>query len=178
MGKGLAGELLELVAEEAEGAKAGADLLGVVGEGCHGHEAIHLELRQGEDLGKEGFEGVGGKAVLGSFARSIDLKENSRGLFGASGGDLLGELEGVNGVDEGEVANGFGYFFPLEGADEVPLDVGGQLGLFFERLSKAVFPEVAVPIIVELLNLFNRPLLGDSDDGDPLKLDHRISFFR
>ncbi len=164
------GEVLEveLVAEVAQGAEAGADAVGVGSERGHGHEALDGDAREGAEGGDVLAAGVGGEALLGGLGGGVDLKEDGGGevLGVAAGGDVGGELGGVDGVYESETADCFGDFVGLEVADEVPVDVGRELGDFIEGGGDAAFGEGAVAGVVGFEDGLGAGVFGDGDEGN------------
>jgi hypothetical protein len=171
-GKGDAGLDLELVAEFSEGGEAGAGDFGIGIEGGDGHEAVDVESFQGEEVVDLFAELGRGEAVFGGFSSHIDFEVDvgEAAEFTGDAVGLPGEFEGIDAVEGIKEGEGFADFVFLEVADEVPFEVGGEEGDFFDGFLNAIFAEEGVSGVDGFLDDFGGPGLGNDHEIDVIGL--------
>ena len=108
------------------------------------------------------------ESVFGRFLGEVDLEVDLRveAEFGGDAVDGGGELEGVDGVNDGEVGEGFTDFVALEVANEMPMNVVGEERDFFESFLLSGFAEVAAASGVGGAVISGGPGFGDCKELD------------
>ena len=80
--------------------------------------------------------------------------------------DVAGDVEGVDALDEFDVGEDFADFVALEGADEMPAEVGGEEGGFGEDFLDAVFAEEGLAGVDGFLDGFDGEGFRDGHEFD------------
>lgn len=160
----------QVVEEGADAAEFGADEGVVVDEGCHAHDAADAQVGVGgeEVGGDEGGGFVGCEALFGVFAGDVELDEDVLDFVDAGGAAFDFGDESLVGyaVYECGVRDDHFDFVGLEVADEVPPDVGGELGGFGDEFLRSAFAKVAFAGGVGLADGFGGVEFGDADESD------------
>ena len=172
---------LDFLEDLARPSEAGADAVGVFGEGGHGHQPDEPQIGHGVELFGQVNGGADGTAVFLGFAGAVDLQEDI-GVDAEFMGlcvDFLGQTQRVDGLDSVADFQRLADLVALQVADHVPVDLVGDRGIFgvvghvvgdfvgnlFEMLGP-VFTEVAQTCFKDLFNGLGRGGLGDHDELD------------
>ena len=139
--------------------------LGIADDGGHGHKAADLQVPVLPEPVKERDELLGKEAELALLPRHVHLQEslNRNALFPGLEVDRVGELDGVDGVDQDGLSQDALHLVGLQVPDQVPADILRQLRLLSQHLLDFVLPEIPDPQVIGLPYPLDRVRLADGD---------------
>jgi hypothetical protein len=158
------------IAQLAQEAKRAALLGSVVGQGAHGHEALHLDAFQYPELIQQHGKGSRLHPALLRLSRTVDLYQDRLTVtrdYPAI--ELGGEVGAIHRVNEDESPGGVFGLVTLQRANKVPLDgYIEQCLLLLQRLLNPILAYFPDPSGKGGTYRFRTMRLGNSHDSDPV----------